>query len=74
MAKLSATLIPGSEINNGVRAHVSVAEAAKMLGVSEATVRRAARRLGVRRIAGRTIRGGMLIDRSPVPLLIAYAE
>lgn len=70
---MTITLIPAHEINTGVRAHVSVGEAARMIGVSEATIRRHAKRAGVRKIAGRGVHGGILIDRHPVPLVIAYS-
>lgn len=68
------SLIPTAEINTGVRAHVNVAEAAKRLGVSESTVRRAIRALGVTRVSGRTVRGGILIDAGRVPMVIAYTR
>ncbi len=70
---MTTKLIPASEINDGTRLHLSVAEAAQKLGCSESTIRRAAARLGVERIAGRTVRGGILIDRSPVPIVITYS-
>jgi len=68
------SLVPTAEINTGIRAHVSVSEAARRLGVSETTVRRAIRALGVTRVSGRTVAGGILIDASPVPMVIAYAR
>lgn len=71
---MQITLIPVEQINTGIRAHYSVAEAARALHVSEASIRRAAKRAGVRRIAGSTVRGGILIDARPVPIVIAYAE
>ena len=74
MATIDLTLIPTAEINHGTRAHVSVAEAATRLGVSESTIRRAAKAAGVARIDGRTVAGGILIDASPVPLVITYAR
>jgi DeoR/GlpR family transcriptional regulator of sugar metabolism len=70
---LPVTLIPAAKINDGVRSHVSVAEAARILGVSEASIRRAARKAGVQKIAGRTVRGGILIQAYPVPLVITYS-
>ena len=70
---MKVTLITAEEINNGVRAHVSVAEAAERLEVSESTIRRAAKRAGVNKIAGRTVRGGILIDAYPVPMVITYS-
>ncbi|HVZ31850.1 MAG TPA: hypothetical protein VG963_05460 [Polyangiaceae bacterium] len=70
---MNVTLIPVEEINVGIRSHVSVAEAAQKMGVSESTIRRAARSAGVRKIAGRTVRGGILIHRRPVDLVIAYS-
>lgn len=66
------TLIPAAELNNGTRHHCNVTEAAKLLGVTESAIRRAAKRAGVRKIAGQTVRGGILIDRHPVPVVIAY--
>lgn len=73
MTTMRIELIPAAAINDGVRHHVSVTDAAAILGTSESTIRRAARRLGVRRITGRTVRGGILIDRHPVPVVIAYS-
>ena len=70
---MNVTLIPAEQVNTGVRAHVSVAEAAEKLGVSESTIRRAATRAGVRKIAGRTVRGGILIEAHPVPMVITYS-
>lgn len=74
MSKLTVTLIPVAEVNQGVRAHVNVAEAAAKIGCSEATIRRAAKRAGVKRIAGRVVAGGILIDTNPVPMVIVYAD
>ena len=70
---MNITLISTSEINNGVRHHCTLAEAAGKLGVSVSTIRRAAKRAGVRKIAGRTVCGGILIDRHPVPVVITYS-
>lgn len=71
---MQAKLIPTSEINTGLRRHVSIVEAAKTLGVSESTIRRAVAKLGVRKIAGRTVRGGLVIEASPVDLCITYTR
>lgn len=70
---MQITLIPVAEVNEGTKSHLSLAEAAQALGVSESTIRRAARKAGVRKIAGRTVRGGIVIDRHPIPIVIAYS-
>jgi excisionase family DNA binding protein len=70
---INVTLIPASEVNNGTKIHCSVREAAKILGVSDSTIRRAARKAGVKRISGSSVRGGILIDRHPFALVIAYS-
>jgi len=54
-------LIAVEQINDGVRAHVDADEAARYMGISMSTFYQRARRLGVRRIAGRTVHGGILI-------------
>lgn len=46
----------------------SVAEAAKNLGVSEATIRRQCRSLGVTRVAGSTVAGFVVWRQHPVPI------
>lgn len=70
---IAVTLIPASEINRGVYNHCTLAEAARLLGRSESALRRAAKRAGVTRIAGRTVRGGMVFDRAPVPVVVPYS-
>ena len=71
---MQARLISHEEHQNGLFLYSSVEEAAKRLGVAETTIRRAARAAGAKRLAGRTIRGFVAFDRSPVPVSIAYAE
>lgn len=73
MASVTVTLIPAEQINRGLYHHCSVAEAAAILGVSESTIRRAAHKAGVRRLGGRTVRGGIVFDRHPVPIAITYS-
>lgn len=70
---MKVTLIPVEQVNEGVRKHLSVSEAAIELGCSESRIRRAARAVGVSKISGRTVRGGILIDAHPVPIVIAYS-
>jgi IS30 family transposase len=70
--KMKVTLIPTAEINAGLKQHFSVAEAAAHLGVAESTIRRAAKKAGVKKIAGRSVRGGILIAARPVPIVITY--
>lgn len=70
---MTATLIPAAAINQDLYQHLSVTEAARYLGVSASTIRRAAKRLGVQRIGGRTVRGGILIE-ARVPVVIAYSR
>ena len=70
---MKVTLIPTKEINEGTKHHLSVAEAATKLDVSETTIRRAAARAGVKKIAGRTVRGGILIANHPYPVVITYS-
>lgn len=72
LTTITVTLIPATEINDGVRDHLSVAEAARTMRVSETAIRRAAKKAGVRKIAGRTVRGGILIAAYPVPIVITY--
>jgi len=74
VATINATTIPTSEINTSVRRHMNVRDAARRLGVSESAIRRVARDLGVTRFAGSTVAGGLLIDASPVPIVIAYSK
>lgn len=70
---MQITLIPVAEVNEGTKSHLSLTEAAQALGVSESTIRRAARKAGVKKIAGRTVRGGIVIERHPIPIVIAYS-
>lgn len=70
---MNITLIPAANVNDGVRAHLSVREAATRLGISESAIRRAARRAGVTSIAGPAVAGGILIDARPVPIVITYS-
>lgn len=74
MPKIKAELIGAGEINNGVRLHLSVAEAAKRLGVSESAIRYSARRLGVIRFSGKSVRGGVLIRSAPADIVITYSH
>lgn len=55
---MSATFLPIHLADDATRFHChTVAAAAKKLGISEATIRRAARSLGVRKIAGPAVAG-----------------
>lgn len=73
MSALAVTLVSAGSVNDGVRSHLSLADAARALGCSESRIRRAARAAGVKRISGRTVRGGILIAANPVPIVITYA-
>ena len=70
---MNATLISAAEKSNGVYAHAyTAAEAAEMLGVSEATVRRTAKRLNVR-LGNRFIAGFVAFSRDSLPpVTLAY--
>jgi hypothetical protein len=70
---MKVQLIPVGEVNQGVRKHLSVSEAAKEIGCSESAIRRAAKAAGVAKISGRTVRGGILIEANPVPICITYS-
>lgn len=70
---MEMTLIPAEKVNEGVRSHLTVAEAARELGCTESRIRSAARRLGARQFSGRTVRGGVLIPAQPVPIVITYS-
>ena len=50
----------------------NVAEAAQYLRVSESTIRKVAKRLGVRRIKGRSVAGVILFDASPVAVTLPF--
>ena len=66
-------LIPVDEINQGVRYHCSLTEAARKLDVSESALRRAVKQLGVKRVSGQTVRGGILVEHSPFPIVVSYS-
>jgi transposase-like protein len=51
----------------------SVADAARKLGVSESTIRQTARKLGVRKIAGRSVCGFVVWARRHGPLDVTLA-
>lgn len=76
--RIVVELIPVGQVNEGVRRHLSLSEASAELGVSTSWIRSRARSLGVSRIAGRTVRGGILITQSiaalPLPIVITYAQ
>lgn len=50
------------------------AEAAKALGVSESTVRRVSRQLGVKKFGGPTIAGFVRFASHPVDVSMPYSE
>ncbi len=52
----------------------NVAEAAQYLRVSESTIRKVAKRLGVRRIKGRSVAGVILFDSSPVAVTLSFSS
>ena len=54
------------------RCAYSVAEAAQKLRCSETKIRKIAKRLGVRRIAGPTVAGFIRFDVSPVAVTLPY--
>ena len=70
---MNAKLITHQEKENMVTAWVpSVKDAAKALGVSESTVRKAARKLGVKQVSGRSVAGFVLFERHPVSVSLSY--
>lgn len=72
---MNATLItPATHQRNTLSCVYSPAEAAQRLGVSESTVRRAVRKLGVRRIAGATVTGFVRFAHHPVDVSMPYSE
>lgn len=72
---MNAILITATQNSKECNACVyGAAEAAEKLGVSEATIRRTARQLGVKRIAGRAVAGFVKWDRHPVPVCMPYSE
>lgn len=71
---MQARIVPPPTIGDPTRRHQSVREAAVYLGVSESTIRRTARRLGVRRFAGRAVAGTLLIAAHPFDIAIVFAE
>lgn len=71
---LNITLVPFSQVNDGIRMFMSVTEAARELNISEATIRRSAAKAGVKKFSGRTTRGGVVIDAHPFPIIITYSK
>ncbi len=71
---MTARLITAEEQQVTVSAFCTVAEAAERLGVSKAKVRRAAYRLGVKKLHGRGVAGFILFDDHPVPVSVSYTE
>ena len=71
---MNARLITHAEQQATCTAFCTVAEAAVKLGVSAATIRRAANRLGVKKIHGRRVAGFILFDSHPVSVSVSYAE
>lgn len=51
-----------------------VAEAARKLNVSETTIRRAAKRAGVKRIKGRVVSAFLRFDAPRVDVVLPFAE
>lgn len=73
---MNARLITAAEHTAAVYACAYGADdAAKQLGVSPTTIRRAARQLGVSRIKGRTVAGFILFEGlTAVPISMPYAD
>lgn len=71
---MTASLVPAPTSTDPTRMHCSVAAAARVLGVSQSTIRRAGRKLGIRRFSGRTVAGAMLIARHPYDIVIVYSR
>ena len=72
---MNAKLIGHSEKQASVVMHAATAaEAAKMLGVSESTVRNAAKKLGVKQISGRAVAGFVLFKLHPVDVALNYSR
>ena len=72
---MNARLIGHSEKQTSVVMHAATAaEAAKMLGVSESTVRNAAKKLGVKQISGRAVAGFVLFKLHPVDVALNYSR
>ena len=72
---MNARLVTIAERDRVVSSHLSIDDAARVLRVSDSTLRRVVRRLGVRRIAGPTVAGFILVDEPTLhrlPIAIAY--
>jgi DeoR/GlpR family transcriptional regulator of sugar metabolism len=71
---MDARLTSHSEhYNDLARCAYTAKEAADMLGVSEATVRRVAKSLGVNKISGRVIAGFVRFPSHPVDVSMPYS-
>ena len=72
---LDATLITCEDAaENTYRHSHSAADAAEMLGVSESAVRRTAKRLGVKRIAGIAVAGMIRFSASRFDVVLPYSK
>ena len=71
---MNARLITTQEQATSVTAFCTITEAAKTLNCTETTIRRCAKKLGVRKIKGQTAAGFILIASHPVDVAIAYHE
>ena len=72
---MDMTLIPVDRSNEGVRLHLTVAEAAAALGCTESRIRSAAPPPRARKLSsGCTVRGGVLIPGPNEPIVITYSD
>ena len=70
---IATVMTHADRLDSVVSCQSTVAEAAAKLGVSESAIRRAARRLGVRKISGPTVAGFVRFSSQPIDVVLPYS-
>ena len=72
---MNATITTAKDVHDNTYLCVfSVADAAKRLGKSEAAIRKIARKLGVKKIAGSVVAGFLKFDAHPLNIVMPFAS
>jgi hypothetical protein len=71
---MTAMITTPADVSSNTYACVyNVAEAAKKLGVSERMIRKTAKQLGVKKIAGRGVAGFVKFDVHPINVVLPFS-
>ena len=70
----TATIVTAKQAESMSVRHYTLPEAARVLQVSETTIRRAMRQAGVRKVRGQYVAGFAVFSAAALPVAVTFAE